>query len=605
MKSEFFAKLAGIGAAASITLAGTYAMAEPQHGIAMYGDPALPPDFAHLPYANPDAPTGGKMVTANVGSFDSLNPYIQKGSVHWQLRYLTGDSLMGRSLDEPFTLYGVIAESIETSPERDWVEFTIREGAEFHDGSPITVEDVIWSYETLGTEGHGRYRGFWAKVDTLEAVGPRTVRFTFNVEDKELALIAGLRPILKKAQWDGVEFGDSGLDVIPIVSGEYKIADFEAGRFISFQRDPDYWGADIPFKVGTGNLDEVRLEFFGDDTAAFEAFKIGIVNTQREFNVAKWDGQYNFPRVQNGEVVKAILPHARPSGMTGYVMNTRRDVFSDWRVRDAMLHVFNFEFINEAMTGSQQPRITSYWSNSPLAMKDGPATGRVDEFLEPFADELTPGTIEGYALPVSDGSERNRAGIRAALAQLEAAGYTVQDGVLADANGKPFTFEILVQNGRSEQAAIIDIFAQSLSRIGVTPTVVSADNAQFKERTDAYDFDMTYYRRSVSLSPGNEQYAYYGSERADEPGGRNLMGVKSAAADAMIGRLLTSESQDDFRAAVAGLDRVLTAGRYVLPIYQWNISRVASDKELKYPANLPIFGDWPGWQPDVWWYEED
>jgi peptide/nickel transport system substrate-binding protein len=605
MKSEFFAKLAGIGAAASITLAGTYAMAEPQHGIAMYGDPSLPPDFAHLPYANPDAPTGGKMVTANVGSFDSLNPYIQKGSVHWQLRYLTGDSLMGRSLDEPFTLYGVIAESIETSPERDWVEFTIREGAEFHDGSPITVEDVIWSYETLGTEGHGRYRGFWAKVDTLEAVGPRTVRFTFDVEDKELALLAGLRPILKKAQWDGVEFGDSGLDVIPIVSGEYKIADFEAGRFISFQRDPDYWGADIPFKVGTGNLDQVRLEFFGDDTAAFEAFKIGIVNTQREFNVAKWDGQYNFPRVQNGEVVKAILPHERPSGMTGYVMNTRRDVFSDWRVRDAMLHVFNFEFINEAMTGSQQPRITSYWSNSPLAMKDGPATGRVAEFLEPFADELTPGTIEGYALPVSDGSERNRAGIRAALAQLEAAGYTVQDGVLADANGKPFTFEILVQNGRSEQAAIIDIFAQSLSRIGVTPTVVSADNAQFKERTDAYDFDMTYYRRSVSLSPGNEQYAYYGSERADEPGGRNLMGVKSAAADAMIGRLLTSESQDDFRAAVAGLDRVLTAGRYVLPIYQWNISRVASDKELKYPANLPIFGDWPGWQPDVWWYEED
>jgi peptide/nickel transport system substrate-binding protein len=321
--------------------------------------------------------------------------------------------------------------------------------------------------------------------------------------------------------------------------------------------------------------------------------------------VAKWDGQYNFPRVQNGEVVKAILPHERPSGMTGYVMNTRRDVFSDWRVRDAMLHVFNFEFINEAMTGSQQPRITSYWSNSPLAMKDGAATGRVAEFLEPFADELTPGTIEGYALPVSDGSERNRAGIRAALAQLEAAGYTVQDGALADANGKPFTFEILVQNGRSEQAAIIDIFAQSLSRIGVTPTVVSADNAQFKERTDAYDFDMTYYRRSVSLSPGNEQYAYYGSERADEPGGRNLMGVKSAAADAMIGRLLTSESQDDFRAAVAGLDRVLTAGRYVLPIYQWNISRVASDKELKYPANLPIFGDWPGWQPDVWWYEED
>ena len=604
MKPEFFTQLMRFGAVASIIIAGSVALAEPKHGIAMYGEPALPPDFAHLPYANPDAPSGGKMVTANVGSFDSLNPYIRKGSVHWQLRYLTGDSLMGRSLDEPFSLYGVIAESIETGPNREWVEFTLREGAQFNDGSPITVEDVIWSYETLGTQGHGRYRGFWAKVETLEATGPRSVRFTFNIKDKELALLAGLRPILKKSQWDGMEFADSGLGIVPVVSGEYRIAEFEAGRFISFQRDPDYWAKDIPFKVGMGNLDEIRLEFFGDQTAAFEAFKVGMVNTQREFNVAKWEGQYNFPRVENGEVVKAVLPHERPSGMTGYVMNSRSDVFSDWRVRDAMLQIFNFEFINEAMTGSQQPRITSYWSNSPLAMTSGPATGRVAEFLAPFNADLLPGTLEGYALPVSDGSERNRAGIRAALAQLESAGWTVQDGVLANASGKPFTFEILLQNGVSEQAAIMDMFTQSLSRIGVTPSVSSADSAQFKERTDSYDFDMTYYRRSVSLSPGNEQYAYYGSERADEVGGRNLMGVKSAAADALIGRLLNSDSQDDFRAAVAGLDRVLTAGRYVLPIYQWNISRIASGKELKFPEHLPIFGDWPGWQPDAWWYEQ-
>ena len=217
---------------------------------------------------------------------------------------------MGRSLDEPFSLYGVIAESIETGPNREWVEFTLREGAKFNDGSPITVEDVIWSYETLGTEGHGRYRGFWAKIETLEATGPRSVRFTFNTEDKELALLAGLRPILKKSQWDGMEFSDSGLDIIPVVSGEYRIADFEAGRFISFQRDPEYWGNDIPFKKGMGNLDEIRLKFFGYETAAFEAFKIGEVNTQREFNVAKWEGQYNFPRVESGEVVKAILPTA-------------------------------------------------------------------------------------------------------------------------------------------------------------------------------------------------------------------------------------------------------------------------------------------------------
>ena len=511
---------------------------------------------------------------------------------------------MGRSLDEPFSLYGVLAETIETGPNREWVEFTLRPEAKFSDGSPVTVEDVIWSYETLGTQGHGRYRGFWGKVESLEQVGERKVRFTFNTEDRELALLAGLRPILKKDQWDGINFEESGLETIPITSGEYVIDDFEAGRFISLKRNPDYWGNDIPFRRGTGNLDEIRLEFYGDETAAFEAFKVGEVNANREFNVAKWESQYNFPRIESGEVVLSVLPHERPSGMTGFVMNTRRPQFEDWQVRDAMMHAFNFEFINEAMTGSAQPRITSYWSNSPLAMASGPAEGRVAELLEPYQDELPLGALFGYELPVSDGSERNRAGIAAALEQMERAGYTVQNGVMADANGTPFTFEILLKSGSSENGAIIDMFSESLARLGINVTVTNVDSAQYKERTDAYDFDMTYYRRGVSLSPGNEQYAYYGSERADEPGGRNLMGVKSEAVDAMIGHLLNAPSQDDFVAAVKALDRTLTAGRYVIPIYQWNISRQAHDVRLRFPEELPIFGDWPGWQPDVWWWEE-
>ncbi len=604
MTAAITRKRHSLTAALAIMAAATWAHAEPQHGIAMYGDPALPPDFVSLPYANPDAPTGGQIVTAEVGSFDSLNPFIRKGSVPWQLRFFLGESFMGRSLDEPFALYGVLAESIETGPNREWVEFTLREGAMFSDGSPVTVEDVMWSYETLGTVGHPRYLGFWSKVESLEQTGDRTVRFTFNVEDRELALLAGMRPILKKAQWDGVNFEESTTEIVPITSAPYVIDDFEPGRFVSLRRNPDYWGKDVPFRVGTNNIDEVRLEFFGDETAAFEAFKVGEVNSNREFNVVRWDSQYNFPAIQDGDVVKSILPHERPSGMTGFVMNTRRDQFSDWQVRDAMLHVFNFEFINEAMTDSQQPRITSYWSNSPLAMSDGPAEGRVAEFLQPFAADLLPGALEGYTLPAGDGSERNRAGTAAALAQMEAAGWTIQDGAMKNADGEPFTFDILLKQGSSENQAMIDMFVESLSRIGVTPTVTVADSAQFKERTDAYQFDMTYYRRGVSLSPGNEQYNYYGSEDADAPGGRNLMGVKSPAVDAMIGRLLTSESQDDFVAAVKALDRVLTSGRYVIPIYQWNISRVAHAKELKYPENLPIFGDWPGWQPDVWWYEE-
>ncbi|WP_296426408.1 extracellular solute-binding protein [Yoonia sp.] len=604
MTAQYGASARRFAAAVALITAGSFVAAEPQHGIAMYGDPALPPDFVSLPYVNAEAPKGGRIATAEVGSFDSLNPFVRKGSVPWQLRFFLGESFMGRSLDEPFTLYGVLAESIETGPNREWVEFTLRAGAKFSDGSPVTVADVMWSYETLGTVGHPRYQGFWAKVASMEQTGDRSVRFTFNIEDRELALLAGLRPILKKAQWDGVVFEDSTVEIVPITSAPYVIDDFEAGRFVSLRRNPDYWGDDIPFRVGTNNIDEVRLEFFGDETAAFEAFKVGEVNSNREFNVARWESQYNFPAVQDGDVVLSVVPHERPSGMTGFVMNTRRAQFADWRVRDAMLHAFNFAFINEAMTGSAQPRITSYWSNSPLAMSDGPAEGRVAEFLAPFVDDLLPGALDGYALPQGDGTERNRAGTAAALAQMEAAGWTVQDGVMKNAAGTPFTFDILLQTGSSENQSIIDMFTQSLLRIGVTPTITVADSAQFKERTDGQDFDMTYYRVGLSLSPGNEQYNYFGAASADQPGGRNLMGVKSPAVDALIGRLLTSESQDDFVAAVHALDRVLTTGRYVIPIYQWNISRLAHSKSLHFPDTVPIFGDWPGWQPDVWWYAE-
>ncbi len=602
MRPQLFTTMRHAGLA--LALGAASAQAEPEHGIAMYGTPDLPADFKALPYANPDAPEGGKIVTAEVGSFDSLNPYILKGSVPWQLSFLVGESLMGRSLDEPFSLYGLLAATIETGPNREWVEFTLRPEAKFSDGSPVTVEDVIWSFETLGSKGHPRYQGFMEKVEGLEKTGEHSVKITFNTEDRELALLAGLRPILKKAQWDGVDFAESGLDTVPITSGPYVVDDFEAGRFVSLKRDEDYWGEEVPFRVGTANLDEVRLEFFGDETAAFEAFKTGEVNFTREFNVARWDSQYDFPLVQSGDVVLATLPHSRPSGMTGFVMNTRDPLFADWRVREAMIQAFNFEFVNDAMTGGAQPRITSYFSNSPLGMSNGPAEGRELEFLTRWQDALLPGAIEGYALPEGDGTERNRAGTAAALELLGEAGWTVQDGVLKNDAGEAFKFDILLESGSSENASIIDMYTQSLSRIGITPTITTVDSAQYKERTDAYDFDMTYFRRGLSLSPGNEQYLYWGSKAANEPGGRNLMGVESPAIDGLIDLLLTSESQDDFLAAAKALDRVLTTGRYVIPIYQWNISRIAHAKTLNYPEYTPIFGDWPGWQPDVWWSDE-
>jgi peptide/nickel transport system substrate-binding protein len=603
MSRNCFRQIAGVFGVMAILSGG--AAAEPSYGIAMYGEPALPPDFAHLPYANPDAPTGGRIVTGEVGSFDSLNPHIRAGSTPWQLRFLAYESLMGRSWDEPFTLYGLLAESVEVGEGGAWVEFQLRPEARFSDGSPVTVADVIWSYETLGTEGHPRYLNAWNRVSSIEAVGERGVRISFSEPDRELALIMGMRPILQAAQWEGRDFTESGIDAIPISSAPYVIDDFEAGRFVSLRRNPDYWGADLPFRRGTNVIDEIRLEFFGDGTAMWEAFVAGEITTIRETNAADWETNYDFPRVQSGEVVLSEVPHERPTGMWGFVMNTRSPQFEDWRVREAMIQAFNYEFINQTQNGGLAPRITSYFSNSVLGMEPGAAEGRVLELLEPFAGDLLPGAMEGYEFPVSDGREANRAGIRAAMGLMEEAGYSVQEGVMTGPDGTPFTFEIVLSQGSAENQAIINIYVESLSRLGITPTVTTIDSAQYRERTDAYDFDMTWFARGVSLSPGNEQYLYWGCDMVDVEGSRNLMGVCNPAIEAMVGEMLTADSQDDYRAAVRALDRVLTSGRYVIPIWYSPVSRIAHVRELQFPETLPIYGDWLGFQPDVWWYEAE
>ncbi|MEP3297279.1 MAG: extracellular solute-binding protein [Pseudoruegeria sp.] len=570
----------------------------------MYGDPALPPDFVSLPYANPDAPKGGRIVLGEGGSFDSLNPHIRKGRVPWMLRFYAHESLMARSYDEPFTLYGLLAESVETNPERTWVEYTLREEARFSDGSPVTVEDVLWSYETLGTVGHPRYLGAWTKVEQAEITGPRSIRFTFNAEDRELPLILGMRPILKKAQWEGKDFTDSGLDDLPISSAPYVIDGFEAGRYVSLKRNPDYWGKDLPVNKGRANLDEIRMEFFTDATAMFEAFKGGLLTSNRETDAAKWDAQYDFPAITDGDVVKTLIPHQRPTGIEGFVMNTRLPQFKDWRVRQAMIELFNFEFINDTLNGGALPRIPSYFANSVLGMSQGPAQGKVLELLQPFADDLTPGTIEGYSLPSSDGTVRNRKNTRNALMLFAEAGWTVQDGVMRNETGQAFTFEILLSQGSSQHQAIIDMYTSALGRVGITPKITTVESAQYKERTTGYDFGMAYYQRGLSLSPGNEQTNYWGSDGVTEPGSRNWMGMTSPAAETMIDTMLAATNQEEFRSAVKALDRVLTAGRYVIPIWYSNTSRLAHDVNLHHPDHLPMYGDWIKFQPDVWWYEE-
>lgn len=597
-------------AAAGVAAMPLASVAEPSHGIAMYGEPDLPEGFANLPYANPDAPEGGTIRMAEPGGFDSLKPWILKGNAAWGVGVHVTESLMFRSIDEPFTLYGLLAESVETDPDRSWVEFTLRPEAAFSDGSPVTVEDVMWSYETLGTVGHPRYLGAWAKVDKMEQTGERSVRFTFKEQDRELALLMGMRPILKKAQWEGQDFAESGLEP-PIGSAAYVIDRVDPGRSITFKRNPDYWGKDLALNRGLNNFDEIRYDYFGDANAMFEAFKAGEVNIWRELSAQKWDSEYDFPLMTSGKVEKSEIPNERPSGIMGLVMNTRNPLFADWRVRQAMIEAFNFQFINNTLDGGKAPRITSYFSNSVLAMQPGAASGDVLDLLQPFAKDLPPGTIEGYSLPEGSENPLDRRALRSALKLLEEAGWTVQDGALKDEAGKPFAFEVLLnQSGTamrtsSETQQIVDIYIEALRNLGIAAKVTLLDSAQYVERTNNYDFDMTWYERALSLSPGNEQMLYWGSDGVTLPGSRNWMGMNSPAAEAMIAAMLEARDRDSFVSAVRALDRVLTAGRYVIPVGFSPVSRLAHASDLTYPETTPLYGDWPGFMPEVWWQEAD
>ena len=582
----------------------------PAHALAMYGKPALTADLTGFPYVNPDAPRGGTIRFAEPGGFDSLKPWVLKGNAAWGVGVHVTESLMLRSIDEPFTLYCLLCETVETDPERSWVEFTLRPEAKFSDGSPVTVEDVIWSLETLGTVGHPRYAGAWRKVASVTPVGERGLRITFAEKDRELPLLMGLRPILKKAQWEGTDFAASSLTP-PIGSGAYVVDRVDPGRAISFRRNPDYWGKDLPLTRGLWNFDTIRYDYFADSNAMFQAFKAGEVDVWRELNGVKWATEYNFPAITSGAVVKEEIPHQRPSGIIGLVMNTRSPLFADWRVRQAMILAFNYRFIDMTLSGGTDPRIASYFSNSPLAMAAGPATGREAELLAPFAADLPPGTIEGYALP--GGSEKllDRKALREAVGLLGEAGWTVApDGVLRNAGGEAFAPEILLNQSGSamrsgaEVQQIVDIYVEALKPLGIMPRVTVLDSAQYVERTNRFGFDMSWYERGLSLSPGNEQSLYWGSASAGQEGSKNWMGVRSPAVDAMIDEAVNAASAEDHVAAVKALDRLLTAGRYVIPVSYPQVSRIAHARRLHHPERLPIYGDWPGFLPDVWWSAE-
>ena len=580
---------------------GTSTLADAKHGIAMYGEPDLPQDFVSLPYVNTNAPQGGRLIFGERGGFDSFNPFILKGKAPYGIKAHTFETLLGRSYDEPFTLYGLLAESVETSETRDWVEFTLRKEARFSDNTPVTIEDVIWSYETLGTVGHPRYVRSWGKVLRVEKTGERSVRFYSDSGDQELPLILGLRPILKKSDFDNRDFATSSMK--PITgSGPYVIDKYEAGRFIQFKKNPNYWGNDIAFNRGRHNISELRYDYYLDSNVIFEAFKAGDISYYREGNGSKWENNYNFDRINSGKAIKSIVPHKRPSGMKGLAINTRKNKFSDWRVREALIQAFDYENFNEKVYGGTKIRYGSFFSNSKLGMSHGPASGRVKELLEEYKSSLLPGALEGYSYPVSDG-KRNRKGLRKATQLLSEAGWNLDNGLLKNSDGKIFEIEIMLQNNASELEAISNIYVDSLKRLGINVTIASLDSAVFRERKKSYDFDMMPNLWWLSLSPGNEQKLYWGPKGITEPGTRNYMGAKDTAIEPLIDHMLTATDQSEFVAAVKALDRILTAGRYVVPFGYDNVSRLAHDSTMKFPERLPMYGDWTGFLPDVWWVE--
>jgi len=569
----------------------------------MHGEPALGPNFSHLPYVNPTAPQGGTLVFGEVGTFDSVNPFVLKGRTPWAVGPHTTESLMARSFDEPFTLYGLLAESVETPPDRSWVAFTLREEARFSDGSPVTAEDVVWSLRTLGEQGHPRYQGAWEAVSKIEITGPRTVKISFATPNRELPLIFGLRPILKKAQFDGQEFAATAETVV-IGSGPYVIDKVEPGRFIEFRRNPDWWGKDLPVNRGLNNFDRVRYEYFRNQESLWEAVKTGQLSIFQDSDPARWADGYNFSAFTEGRLKRGEIPNERPTGMEGFVFNTRREIFQDRRVREALALTFDWEWVNQRLYRGAYTRIQSYFGGSALAAT-GPAEGAERALLQPFAADLPDGTLEQmWTPPVSDGSGRDRGNLRRAARLLEQAGWRVVDGVRVDAAGEPFRFEILVASTQHQRLA--SLWRDGLGRLGITVDVRLVDEAQYQARRSVYDYDMIVYRWAMSLSPGIEQRKYFASEGRAAPGTRNYMGVADPAVDAAIDALLAAEQPEAFRAYVRALDRVLTSGIYVVPFGVLPADRVVWKAEFAKPEVNALYGWWSWWAgPGVWWRKPD
>ena len=565
----------------------------------MHGEPKLSENFTRLSYADPAAPKGGRLVQGVLGTFDSLNPFIVRGIAPQSIRGYVVESLMARGYDEPFTLYGLLASKVETDPQRSFVTFHLDPAAKFSDGKPVTAEDVLFSWQLLRDKGRPNHRTYYAKVTKAEVIGDSAVRFDLSSsDDRELPLILGLMPVLARHAVNPATFEETSFQT-PLGSGPYVVSQVDPGKSVTLKRDPNYWGRDLPINRGLWNFDEIRFDYYREANSHLEAFKRGLYDIRNEHDPGRWQVAYDFPAARDGRVIKEALPSGMPKTSTFFVFNTRRAIFSDIRVREAISLLFDFEWINHSYFFDLYRRTAGYFDGSELSSRGRPADERERALLAPFPDAVRADVLDGtWSPPASDGSGRDRRTLKRALDLFAAAGFELRGTELVErASGRPFTFEIMVTARDEERLALL--FSQSLKRAGIAARVRVVDAVQYEGRRLAYDFDMIENRWDQSLSPGNEQAFYWGSVAAGQPGTRNYMGVKSPAVDAMIAALLKAESREDFVAAVRALDRVLISGFYVIPLFHLPAQWVARWDMIGRPATTSLYG----YLPETWWRE--
>jgi peptide/nickel transport system substrate-binding protein len=573
------------------------------HGIAMHGEPALPPDTP-FPYANPDAPKGGSITLGVQGTFNSLNSFIVQGG--WtsargmrerQFGNNIFESLLVRSYAEPFSLYGLLAQRVRMPDSREWIEFELNPDAKFSDGSPVTVEDVIFSLEIIEEKGRPPFRNWYAQIKEKSVTAPNRLKLVFeNGDNRELLLLVALAPIFSKKHTDAEKFDRSTLTPL-VASGPYTFKTIEPGRLVIYEKNPEYWANDLPVKKGFDNFDEIRVEYYRDETTLQESFKKGLIDFLKFGDPVRWATGFDFPAAKDGDVIKLEIPRGVPAPTQGMAFNTRRDQFSDRMTRKALRMLFDFKWVNDNLYYGLYRRTAGYWDNSELSSIGRPASARERALLAPFPDAVDPDVLEGTWRPAdADGSGRDRKVLRAALNEFKKAGYALQDRKLIhQETGEPLSFEILSKNEDEEKLALA--YIRTLELLGIEATVRSVDPSQFEDRRTRRDFDMVFNTWTSSLSPGAEQYGRWSSQTAETEGSFNFVGANEPAIDALIDEIVGARSREHFVDAVRAFDRVLISGAYSVPLYHLPDYWAAHWTRVSPPSHHSLYGD----ELDTWW----